>query len=361
MCAESHWQSPGDHASQGRGSKCPLPQWEDMFPYFFFWPKSFLCRVVTINTRARPLTLLTACCSLLSHTPSPACSMQILICTLVLSCCVWAAIAHNQDGGNAAEAGRTKSIWEENIQFVTKTKDRCSMTLTGHGELTSLRVSCVGQEVSYWCEYEGKPDVCRNYNNNPRHFFMQIMWELRKLNNACQGPQTLKPTMCKKASDESQMVFTTSSLATEVQRPLKPQTTQTTAVKQDHPKPELTKSEPPTSAPRSDQAKPEQKQNGARLKPSRQKPTKPQPTRPSPARPAKAKTEPVKAEPAKPVVSKPVTKTTPQKKILEPKAATQAPTTTTPPTERSAENLAQQYCLHGMQDFCTKIIGWFTK
>lgn len=232
------------------------------------------------------------------------------------------------------------------------------MTLTGQGELTRLRISCVNQEGSYSCEYEGKPDTCRNYNTNPRHFFTQIMWELRKLNNACQGPQNLKPTMCKKSSDESQMVFLTGSLATVVQRPLKPQTT---AVKQDQPKPEQTKSEPPTSAPRSDQAKPEQKPNGARQKPTRQKPEKPQPTRPLPARPAKAKTEQVKAVPAKPVTSKPETKTTTQKKVLAPKAATLAPTTTTLASTRSAEDLAQQYCWHGMQDFCTKVIGWFTQ
>lgn len=316
---------------------------------------------MTINTRARPLSLLTACCSLLSRTLSPACSMQILNCALVLSCCVWAAVARNQDGGNAAETGRRKNIFEEAIQFVTKTKDRCSMMLSGDGELTRLRVSCVGQETSYWCEYEGKPEVCRNYNTNPRHFFTQIMWELRKLNNACQGPQTLKPTMCKKASDESQMVFVTSSSATVLQRPLKPQTTQTTAAKQDQPKPEQTKPEPPTSAPHSDQAKPDEKPNGTRQKTTRQKPAKPQPTRPPSIRPAKAKTEQVKAEAAKPVASKPGTKTTPLKKVLDSKAATQAPTTATPAPTRSAENLAQQYCWHGMQDFCTKVISWFTK
>lgn len=250
-------------------------------------------------------------------------------------------------------------MWEEAIQFVTKTKDRCSMTLTGHGELTRLRVSCVGQEASYWCEYEGKPDTCRNYNTNPRHFFTQIMWELRKLNNACQGAQNLKPTMCKKASDESQMVFTAGSSATVVQRPQKPQTTQTTAAKQDQAKSKQTKPEPATSAPH-DQAKPEQKPNGARQKPTRQKPAKPQPTRPLPARPAKAKTEQVTAEPVKNVASKPETKSTTLKKILA-KAATQAPTTTIPTPTTSAENLAQQYCWHGMQDFCTKVISWFTK
>ncbi|GAA6096797.1 fibroblast growth factor-binding protein 2 [Tachysurus ichikawai] len=284
--------------------------------------------------------------------------MQILSCVLILSCCVWAAVANNQDGENAAEAGKSKITGEVPIQFVTKTKDRCSMTLTGHGELTRLRVSCVGQAESYWCEYEGKPEICRNYNTNPRHFFTQIMWELRKLNNACQGPRILKPTMCKKAPDESQMVVTTDSSVTVVQAPVKPQTT---AVKQDQPKPEQAKHEPPTSTPRSDQAKPEQKPNAARQKPTRQKPAKPQPTGPLPVRP-KAKTEPVKAEPAKPVASKPGIKTTTTlKKNSAPKAATQAPTTTTPAPTRSAESLAQQYCWHGMQDFCTKVIGWFTK
>lgn len=287
--------------------------------------------------------------------------MQILNGALLLSCCVWAAVAHNQDGKDAAEARRSKIIWEEPIQFVTKTKDRCSMTLTGNGDVTRLRVSCVGQQATYWCEYEGKPDICRNYNTNPRHFFTQIMWELRKLNNACQGPRIVKPIMCKKASDESQMIMTSGSSATVVQAPLKLQPTQTTAAKQDHPKPKQAKPEAPTSPPRSDQGKREQKPNVARQKPTKEKPVKPQPTRPPPARPAKAKTEQVKVEPEKPVASKPGLKTTTLKKVVEPKVATQAPATTTPVPTRSAENLAQQYCWHGMQDFCTKVIGWFTK
>lgn len=232
------------------------------------------------------------------------------------------------------------------------------MRVTGHGELTRLRISCVGQETSYWCEYEGKPDICRNYNTNPRHFFTQIMWELRKLKNACQGSRNLKPTMCKKASDESQMVFTTGALDTVGQRPLKPQTT---AVKQDQPKREQAKSEPPTSAPRSHQPKPEEKLNNERQKPTKQKPAKPQPTRPPPSRPAKAKTEQVKAELAKSVASKPGTKAKTIKKVLTPKAATQPLNTTTPSPARSAENLAQQYCWHSMQDFCTEVISWFTK
>lgn len=284
--------------------------------------------------------------------------MKILSCALVLSCCIWAAVAHNQAGEDAAGAGRSKSVWEDPIQFVTKTKDRCSMILSGHGDLTRLRISCVGQEATYWCEYEGKPDICRNYNTNPRHFFTQIMWELRKLTNACQGPQNLKPTMCKKASDESQLVFTTSSSATAEQKP------QTTAGEQDEPKLEQAKPKPPTSAPRSDQAKPEKKPNNAKQKPAKQKTAKPQPTRPSAAGTAKPKAEQVKAEPVKPVASKQWTKTPATiKKVLAPKAATQAfkATTTTPAPPRSAETLAQQYCWHSMRDFCTKVFGWFTK
>ncbi|KAI5104862.1 fibroblast growth factor-binding protein 2 [Silurus meridionalis] len=271
--------------------------------------------------------------------------MQSLSCALVLSCCVWAAVAHNQDGEVVAEAGRTKSVLEEPIQFVTKTKDRCSMTLTGHGELTRMRISCVGQEASYWCEYQGKPESCRNYNTNPQHFFKQIMWELRKLKNACQGPKFFKPSICKKASDESQMIIISGSSSTMVRKPAQ---AQTTTAKQEQAKPEA-----PTTAPHSDQAKSEQKPN--RQKP-KQKHVKPQPTRPSPARPGKAKTEHVK-----PVASKPGSKTTQQKKVLAPKAPTQAPASTTPAPTRSAETLAQQYCWHSMQDFCTKVISWFTK
>uniref|UniRef100_A0A3Q1B582 Fibroblast growth factor binding protein 2a n=1 Tax=Amphiprion ocellaris TaxID=80972 RepID=A0A3Q1B582_AMPOC len=107
--------------------------------------------------------------------------------------------------------GRRQSIWDDPIRFSTKAKDVCTMSVTGHGEYTKLRLSCQSNRRSYWCEYVGKPQTCRTYNKNPRHYFVQMMWNLRKLHNACQAPREIKPHMCRKATDESQMVFSSAS------------------------------------------------------------------------------------------------------------------------------------------------------
>ncbi len=85
--------------------------------------------------------------------------------------------------------------------------------------------------VHYWCEYQGKPQVCRSYNNNPLHYYRQIMWDLRKLPNACKGQRVLKPLMCRRASDEAQMVFksASSSHAEPMEWPYRPAPRQTCA------------------------------------------------------------------------------------------------------------------------------------
>ncbi|XP_029369085.1 fibroblast growth factor binding protein 2a [Echeneis naucrates] len=123
---------------------------------------------------------------------------------LLLACCLWSTEAQ-RDGS------RRQSIWDEPIKFNTKADDLCAMVIAGHGELTRLRLKCQASKSSYWCEYEGKPYTCRSYNKNPRHFFVQMMWDFRKLHNACQGPRQIKPHMCRKASDAAQMVFLSSS------------------------------------------------------------------------------------------------------------------------------------------------------
>ncbi|KAK5604063.1 hypothetical protein CRENBAI_023713 [Crenichthys baileyi] len=117
---------------------------------------------------------------------------------LLLACCPWPAEAQRE---------RRQSIWEDPIKFQTKTKDKCTMLVTGQGEYIKLRLSCQGSRRSYWCEYVGKPYTCPAFNKNPRHYFVQMMWRLRKLPNACQGPRELKPHMCRKATDESLMIF----------------------------------------------------------------------------------------------------------------------------------------------------------
>uniref|UniRef100_A0A8C9WIX2 Fibroblast growth factor binding protein 2a n=1 Tax=Scleropages formosus TaxID=113540 RepID=A0A8C9WIX2_SCLFO len=82
-----------------------------------------------------------------------------------------------------------------------------------------LNVSCKSANKEYSCEFLGRPQACRSYNNNPKHYFTQIMWELRKLANACEGPRALKPLMCKRATDEAQMVLDTTGPNVETQKP----------------------------------------------------------------------------------------------------------------------------------------------
>ncbi|XP_006278683.2 fibroblast growth factor-binding protein 2 [Alligator mississippiensis] len=99
----------------------------------------------------------------------------------------------------------------EEIRFQTKAKDSCTMTVTGDEEV-KLRIECRNQGKSYWCEYTGKPAVCRAFNNNPKAYWNQIALELRKLPNACLSTSVLKPAMCQKAPTDAHMKQVASSL-----------------------------------------------------------------------------------------------------------------------------------------------------
>ncbi|KAM8732779.1 fibroblast growth factor binding protein 2a [Acanthopagrus schlegelii] len=130
--------------------------------------------------------------------------IQASVLLLLLACCPQSA---------EAQSIRRQSIWEDPIKFKTKDNDVCNMIITGQGDFTRLRLSCQGSKRSYWCEYLGTPQTCRSYSKNPRHYFIQMMWGLRKLHNACQAPRQIKPHMCRMASDDSQMVFSSSSFS----------------------------------------------------------------------------------------------------------------------------------------------------
>uniref|UniRef100_A0A673WK10 Fibroblast growth factor binding protein 2a n=1 Tax=Salmo trutta TaxID=8032 RepID=A0A673WK10_SALTR len=190
-----------------------------------------------------------------------------------------------------------KSGWEDPIQFNNKAKDLCNMSVTGQGDVTRLRISCQGAERTYWCEYTGKPQMCRSYNNNPRHYFTQIMWDLRKLQNACQSPKAIKPQMCKRAPEDAQMLFSASSTpeAASAATPQKPE-----------------KAQEPT------QAKPE--------------------------------------TPKAPIV-KQAKPTAVLKKLLTPKPTTPKPTK--PTVKSNAKKIAQEYCWRSLQGICSYVIGWF--
>ncbi|NXY81544.1 FGFP2 protein, partial [Alcedo cyanopectus] len=92
----------------------------------------------------------------------------------------------------------------EEIAFRTKTKDVCTMSMSGDEEM-ELRIECRSQGMSYWCEFTGKPSVCRAFRNNPKIYWNQIAGELRKLPHACESTEVLKITMCQKAPAEALM------------------------------------------------------------------------------------------------------------------------------------------------------------
>ncbi|XP_062332703.1 fibroblast growth factor binding protein 2a isoform X1 [Osmerus eperlanus] len=256
---------------------------------------------------------------------------------LLLACCLWAAEGQGENGnarapGNGAPETR-KNVWEDPIQFTNKGNDACTMIVTGQGEFTRLRISCRGENSSYWCEYMGKPQTCRSYNNNPRHYFTQIMWDLRKLPNACQAPKSIKPQMCKRAPEESGMVFSSASTS-EAAAPQKPERTQERQPTQGRPEPKAptTKqmgAKPAAAKPeqakpaRPEQAKPEQ------AKPEQAKPARPEQTKPEQAKPEQAKParpEPAKPEQAKPEQAKPVRPEQAKPEQAKPEQAKAAPT-----------------------------------
>ncbi|XP_040904279.1 fibroblast growth factor binding protein 2a [Toxotes jaculatrix] len=216
---------------------------------------------------------------------------------LLLACCLWLCPTEAQRDGST-----TQNIWNDPIKFKTKANDFCTMIITGQGEYTRLRVSCQSSKRSYWCEYVGKPYTCRAYNKNPRHYFVQMMWGLRKLNNACQAPRQIKPHMCRMATDDSQMVFSSASFSQS-----RPEASSRTGTR-------------PAAPP-------------ARLQP------RPAPTRSDSVRPASRKSIPVQPRPQT------TQKTTPQP--------------TTPPVESTPKRMARQYCWRSLQGICSYVIGLF--
>ncbi|XP_017272922.1 fibroblast growth factor binding protein 2a [Kryptolebias marmoratus] len=214
--------------------------------------------------------------------------MWIRATALLLAFFLWPSEAQS-------DGGRKPSIWDEPIKFTTKNKDKCTMIITGQGENTNLRLSCQGVR-RYWCDFVGKPHTCSAYNKNPRHYFVQMMWTLRKLPNACRGPRQIKPHMCRKASDDSLMVLRSVSFS---------------------------KSQPDASY-------------RAAARPSKQSARSQ--TAPGPARRNWKAVRPLER-----------VKTTQRS----------SPTPTTPPAESNPKRMARQYCWRSMQGICSAVIGWF--
>ncbi|KAM8842762.1 fibroblast growth factor-binding protein 2-like [Synchiropus picturatus] len=229
--------------------------------------------------------------------------MRPAVVLLLLGASLSAALAQTSNSDS-----KPRTNWDEPIRFNTKSKDACTMAVTPAGDLTRLRVSCKGQDpaLSYYCDFQGRPNLCRPYTNNPRHYFTQLSWELRKLSHACQGPKILRPFMCKRFPDEAQMTFLTYWPKSATLKPLKPgQETRKPVVVPAQPKPAATA-----------------------------KPARPQPVRPAAGKGSQAK------------------KTTPKP----------AKTTTARPSEvpeSEASRLANEYCWQSFQGICSYVIGWF--
>ncbi|XP_029107686.1 fibroblast growth factor-binding protein 2-like [Scleropages formosus] len=255
----------------------------------------------------------------------PAASLLLLL----IPCCLWTVQGQNE--GN-------RGTWDEPIPFNNKAKEFCSMVVTAQDEATRLKVSCKSANKEYSCEFLGRPQACRSYNNNPKHYFTQIMWELRKLANACEGPRALKPLMCKRATDEAQMV---GAAKPAIARPAQAKPAQT---KPPRPKPEAAPAKPPrakaeTAPAKSPRAKAEASQSKA-------------------AQP-KAEMAPAKTTQTKPVPAKPAVRVGSAKKLLPRPPKTTPAQPTEPTTTGAAEAMAQEYCWESLQSLCAYVIGWF--
>ena len=157
--------------------------------------------------------------------------VRVLLLVLAAGVCVSHAQNNNSNDNKqpaAVQQQQPRSIWDDPIRFNTKAKDACTMVVSGAGDYTRLRVSCKGpsqgqsQGRSYYCDFQGKPNLCRAYNTNPRHYFTQMMWDMRKQNHACQGPKVFRPLMCKKYPEEAHMTFLAAWPKTTTPKPAKP-------------------------------------------------------------------------------------------------------------------------------------------
>ncbi|CAL8330455.1 unnamed protein product [Merluccius merluccius] len=284
--------------------------------------------------------------------------MLLVLSALAALGCLSRAQSDNSVDGRAVPAQppqQQRGVWDEPIRFSTKSKDACAMAVSGAGDYTRLRVSCRGPSVpgqapgrSYYCDFQGKPNLCRAYSQNPRHYFTQVMWELRKLSHACQGPRVYRTQMCKKYPDEVQMSFLSAwpktSAGTAAAAAAAATTTSTTTTTATT----TTTSKP--SKPGQDQRRPVVPAQVRPASPS--KPVKPQPAKPQP-------------QPAKPQGGGGSSKAggQPRKPTTKQGKTTAAAAATTPRPTEAAENhasrLATEYCWKSFHGFCTYFMGWF--
>ncbi|XP_009506681.2 fibroblast growth factor-binding protein 2 isoform X1 [Phalacrocorax carbo] len=160
----------------------------------FRWKEASLC-TKPLNCK-QPLTAFAFLDSVAQGSPSTPLTMKSFALLFLVVICGM--------GGLGQKLKPKKRSNGEEINFRTKTKDVCTMSMSGDEEM-KLRIECKSQGMSYWCEFTGKPSVCRPFRNNPKIYWNQIAMELRKLPHACESTQVLKATMCQKAPTEALM------------------------------------------------------------------------------------------------------------------------------------------------------------
>ncbi|XP_043919316.1 fibroblast growth factor-binding protein 2 [Protopterus annectens] len=129
-------------------------------------------------------------------------NLLTLIVILLFSC-------HRTVGGQ--KESPNKKGTEKPIQFRTPNKDLCIISIQGKSDMR-MKVECKNKTQSYWCEYTGKPSVCRPFLLNPQNYWHQIKSSLKKLPNACETSLVLKPSMCQKAAADAHMKQVASSV-----------------------------------------------------------------------------------------------------------------------------------------------------
>ncbi|XP_056135644.1 fibroblast growth factor binding protein 2a [Lampris incognitus] len=249
---------------------------------------------------------------------------------LLLVCCLQAV--------EAQADGRRRSIWEDPIRFISRDRDQCTMMVTGQAQLTMLRVLCRSTETPgdmYWCDYVGQPHTCRPYNSNPRHFFTQIMWNLRKLYNACDAPPVLVAHMCRKGPTDAHMHLSASSSV--------------------HPGTGTTReatSRQPGPKPASRSTRPAQPRTKTPATPARADHTKLEHVRRAHLKSTTEEPEWTTSGTIRPAVES----TTPREMTT---AETSAPQLTTSTSKSYAKRKAQEVCWRSFQGICSYFIGLF--
>lgn len=69
----------------------------------------------------------------------------------------------------------------------------------------------IDSSLSYWCRYAGKPHLCLADGGKFIQYWEQLVEQLKKRQNACEGVKVLRAKICKKVNTKVHMKLTHSS------------------------------------------------------------------------------------------------------------------------------------------------------